>query len=123
MVTDPNRLVLVVEDSWLLATELESWLREEGLAVAGPAGSVAEAMRIADLERPQFALVDFNLGGEMSGGLIEYLKEFDISVVIVTGYSDHGGIDDEATVLQKPCSKALIMQALETAGLQRRAAH
>lgn len=123
MTAEANQTVLVVEDSWLLAAEVEFWLQKEGLTVAGPAANVSDALRIMERDQPKYALVDFNLGGEMSDGLIDRLRERDISVIVVTGYSDVSRIpDDVVTVLQKPCSKDQVMRALSAAGLQRRAA-
>ena len=59
-------LVLVVEDELLLAMDLELTLEQHGYRVLGPAGTVAEALRLLEGETPQVALLDLNLKGEMA---------------------------------------------------------
>ena len=58
-------LVLVVEDEFLIAMDLEAMLREHGWRVLGPAATVEEALRLLDGggETPDVALLDVNLRG------------------------------------------------------------
>jgi two-component system, response regulator PdtaR len=44
----PHGLVLVVEDEFLIALDLEALLREHGWRVLGPAATVAEALRLLE---------------------------------------------------------------------------
>ena len=57
--------VLVAEDDWLLAAQMETWLKEEGHEVVGVAASCSAAIALAERMRPAFAVVDYNLGGDM----------------------------------------------------------
>ena len=110
--------VLIVEDSWLLAEQVESWLSDDGIAIAGKASSPSEALSLARAGQPGFAIVDLNLGGESAFGLIENLRSQRIKVVVVTGYSNIAPREGVAAVLQKPCTKEALVGALRAAGLQ-----
>ena len=61
----PPGLVLVVEDEFLIATDLEHMLGRHGWRVLGPAATAARALRLldGDGETPDVALLDANLGG------------------------------------------------------------
>jgi ActR/RegA family two-component response regulator len=105
--------VLIVEDDWVLAAQLESWLSEEGLAVVGVAGSSATGAALAARTRPNRAIVDFNLGGEFAAPLIATLGEMAIKVVVVTGYPDVCEVGGNViAVLQKPTRKTRVIAAL-----------
>jgi CheY-like chemotaxis protein len=59
--------ILIVEDEALIAANIEEVLEESGFRVAGVASSALEALSIADEQRPQLALVDIRLSGDMDG--------------------------------------------------------
>lgn len=109
--------VLIVEDSWFLAMEVEAWLQEDGVGIAGIAGNSARALELAEVAAPDFAVVDFNLGGEFADGLIRRLRELGAKVIVVTGYSNLRSVEGAAAVVQKPCTKAQMLDALHYAGL------
>ncbi|MGD9968165.1 MAG: response regulator [Hyphomonadaceae bacterium] len=109
--------VLIVEDSWLLSVQVETWLDEDGVACAGVAANVRDALDLADSAQPGFALVDFNLGGQPADALIADLTGRGIKVIVVTGYSDIGDVPGVCCVLHKPCTKHQILSALYAAGL------
>jgi CheY-like chemotaxis protein len=102
--------VLVVEDSWHVANALKSLLEELGVQVAGPAASPGEAERLLAARRPDVAIVDINLKGEMAYGLIDRLNEHGVRVVVISGYAIPQVAQSKvAAVLQKPFSaKALL---------------
>jgi two-component system, response regulator PdtaR len=57
--------VLVVEDEFLIALDLELLLRRHGWRVLGPAATVDQALRLLRQgDTPDVALLDVNLGGE-----------------------------------------------------------
>lgn len=59
--------VLVVEDEYMLADELEMELADAGAAVLGPVGAIEDAIAIIEAEAEiDGAILDANLGGEMS---------------------------------------------------------
>jgi len=57
-------IVLVVEDDFLVATDLEHALREAGYEVAGVAVSATEAIALAKKSRVTVAVMDVRLVGE-----------------------------------------------------------
>ena len=79
-------LVLVVEDEFLLALELELLLERHGYRVLGPASTVAEALRLLEGERPDAALLDVNLRGEMVTPMAEALRARGVPFVLASAY-------------------------------------
>jgi CheY-like chemotaxis protein len=96
--------VLVVEDSWDVATGLTMLLEAWGADIVGPAATADEASRLACEHTPSVALIDINLrGGERSYDLICRLHERGIHIVVITGYADVlPATVKAAVVLQKP---------------------
>jgi CheY-like chemotaxis protein len=102
--------VLVVEDSWHVASALKALLEELEVKVAGPAATPAEAKRLLTERKPDVAIVDINLKGEMAYELIDSLNERGVRVVVISGYAIPQVAQSKvAAVLQKPFSaKALL---------------
>jgi CheY-like chemotaxis protein len=108
--------VLVVEDSWEVATALTRLLRAWGVDVLGPVATTADASRLI-CERPlDAALVDINLrGGEQAYGLIDRLHDQGIRVVVISGYSDVSVAQGKvAAILRKPLKPDLLLQSLRS---------
>jgi CheY-like chemotaxis protein len=107
--------VLVVEDSWHVATAIQSLLRSFGAEVAGPVASTADAERLLAEQLPHVAIVDINLrGGELAYGLIDKLNELAVRVIVVSGYSAPQLQQDKvAAVLQKPITEAELLAAFQ----------
>ncbi len=108
--------VLVVEDEALIGLELEQSLSARGIVVIGPCATIAEALdRIAE-HRPDAALLDLNLGGEMSFAVAEALLALGgVRIVFCTGYDGDRplppGLTD-VTVLRKPFDLEEVITAL-----------
>jgi CheY-like chemotaxis protein len=85
--TPDARRVLVVEDDYFLADDLVGALRETGLEVVGPVGTLEDAQRLVDEERIDCAILDLNLRGEMAFPVADRLGEAGIPFVFATGYS------------------------------------
>ena len=58
-----GRRILVVEDEYLIATEIKRWLQAAGSEVLGPVPSVDRALDLIEERRPDAAVLDVNLGG------------------------------------------------------------
>jgi DNA-binding NarL/FixJ family response regulator len=86
----PSLRILVVEDEILTADYLEHLLVELGHEVCGHATSVAAALRLADLHRPDLVLMDVNLGrgGDGIEAAKQILAQFSIRSLFVTAYGD-----------------------------------
>jgi DNA-binding NarL/FixJ family response regulator len=106
--------VLIVEDSWQVATGLKAFLESWGAEVMGPAATTAEAERLTAERTPDVAIVDINLRrGERSHGLIDQLHDRGIRVVVMTGYADTSVPPGKAAaILQKPMREELLLASL-----------
>ena len=56
--------VLLVEDQMIVAIEVEDMLREFGCVVVGPVGTLKQALRLAQKERLDAAVLDVSLDGD-----------------------------------------------------------
>lgn len=112
-----GRRVLVVEDEPLVAMEMEEALHGIGCEVVGPAGTVEEALRLAQAEAGQLdaAVLDVNLNGRPSFPIADLLASRDVPVVFATGYGDlpDGRASGAASVLlRKPLGRGELQAAL-----------
>jgi DNA-binding response OmpR family regulator len=114
----PGRAVLVVEDEFLIAMDLELLLQEHGWRVLGPAATVNEAFQLLQGETPHVALLDVNLQGELVTPVADQLRAQRVPFVIVTAY-DHPGqmiaALDGAPVVSKPLDERRLLAALAQA--------
>ena len=82
-----GRRVLVVEDEYMLAEDLREELERAGAEVLGPVPSVKKALEILQSEpRPDMALLDINLQGEMAWPVADLLRNTGIPFIFATGY-------------------------------------
>jgi DNA-binding NarL/FixJ family response regulator len=65
--TEPGPLILVVEDDYFVALDLEEGLRGAGMRVLGPVLTAEEAVAVARAERPVLAVMDIRLAGAKDG--------------------------------------------------------
>ena len=102
-----------MEDSWPTAAALEALLDELGMEVVGPTATISDAERLAAGHRPEVAVVDINLRGEMAYALVERLHSQGVRVVVATGYAVlPPAIAEIAVILQKPFSTPALRAAL-----------
>ena len=95
--------ILVVEDHWHVANALKSLFEAEQMVVSGPAATTADARRLAAKDKPELAVVDINLKGEMAYDLIDELHDQGLRVVVVSGYAVLPRLTRQVVaVLQKP---------------------
>ena len=95
--------IVVIEDVWIVAQSYVAMLDYLRVIVAGPAGTVADALKLVDVGPIDAALVDMNLHGEMAHGVVEQLNARGVPVVIVTGYDLEPEFESKVTaVLKKP---------------------
>ncbi|KKC24804.1 response regulator [Sphingomonas sp. SRS2] len=82
-----RRRILVVEDEYFLADDLDGALTDAGAKVLGPLPSVKEAARfIASEPSIDAAVLDINLHGEMVFPVADALRERGIPFAFATGY-------------------------------------
>jgi PAS domain S-box-containing protein len=80
--------VLVIEDEALIAMQLKLDLESEGNVVVGPFGKLSEALRAAQEDNFDIALIDINLGADNSAPIAEILDRRSIPFAFTTGYND-----------------------------------
>lgn len=82
-----GRRILVVEDEYMMADDLQYDLEEVGAQVIGPVPSVADALRLLAAEEAiDGAILDVNLRGEKAYPVADVLRERGIPFVLATGY-------------------------------------
>lgn len=85
-----GRRVLVVEDDFFLALDLEEQLEAAGAIVVGPVPSIKDAALLLAIARGiDLALLDVNLGGELVYPLADQLTAMGVPLVFVTVFARH----------------------------------
>lgn len=95
---------------------VEDLLGDLGCGIVGPAASARDAVRAAESETFDFALLDVNLGdGETSFQAAEILRQRGVPFAFVTGYGDQGVRPDLRTVpvLSKPIDPSRLARLIE----------
>lgn len=82
-----GKRILVVEDEYLVADEMAKALDAAGCAVAGPIQNLSEALRAAEAENLDAAVLDINLDGDLVWPAAKALRAQGIPFVFATGYS------------------------------------
>ncbi|WP_210526690.1 response regulator [Rubellimicrobium arenae] len=110
------RLILVVEDEFLIAMELEAVLEESGFRVLGPAATVQAALQLLDQQRPHAAVLDMNLRNETVVPVARVLRRMAVPFAIASAYGAASWPRDEALdgapSLGKPTSTATLIAAM-----------
>lgn len=84
-----GKSVLIAEDEFLIATDLEETLSDAGAIIIGPAASLSSAMRFLDeFSGIDAAVLDMNLAGELCYPIADKLLMSATPFVICTGYED-----------------------------------
>lgn len=114
----PARL-LVVEDDFLVAMDIEDRLTEAGFVVVGVAKSAAEAIDLVTRDQPEIAIMDIRILGPLDGvdTAIELRTRFDIPCVFATAHVDEATIERAAPArplgwVAKPYAIATLVQVL-----------
>ncbi|MGI4745667.1 MAG: hypothetical protein ACRYGI_07680 [Janthinobacterium lividum] len=109
--------VLLVEDNIIIAFDAEETLLALGATRVVMASNVIEALQLIETKTPSFALLDVNLGSDLSWPVATRLRELGIRYVFATGYSGEVGcpLEHRSTpVIIKPYSvKSLTFAANE----------
>jgi CheY-like chemotaxis protein len=86
-----GRRVLILEDRYLIASELTDLVEQLGAVPVGPFASVAPALTALADAQVEVALLDVNLNGEPVFPVAELLATRGVPFIFLTGY-------DEATL-------------------------
>jgi len=82
--------ILIVEDDWIVAEDIQTSLKKLGFSVSAIVPSGEEALKNAKEDNPDLVLMDIVLEGEMNGTkAAEHIrKQYNIPVVYLTAYAD-----------------------------------
>jgi CheY-like chemotaxis protein len=99
--------VLIIEDEPIIALDIQELVERCGHSVVGIAATEAEAVAIAEAERPGLVLADINLGagGDGASAVARILKHLTAPVIFVTAYPERlltGEAVEPAFVITKP---------------------
>jgi CheY-like chemotaxis protein len=109
-----DRRILVVEDEYLIAMNLQDGLENVGSVVLGPVPSVEKAIKKIESEAHiDAAVLDVNLGGALAYSVADMLVARKIPFVFTSGYEDNVLRNRYAGV--KNCPKPYLFQAIEEA--------
>ena len=79
--------ILVVEDEYLIALELDTELRTAGYRVIGPVPDIDGALELLKADAPDAAILDVSLaGGEWVTPVAETLKAMSVPFILASGY-------------------------------------
>ena len=106
--------ILVVEDEVLVALMISEMLNDLGCAVAGSAGTVCDALALAQSSDLDGAILDLNLGGEPVYPVADALAVKGVPFVFLTGYGA-GGIEPrfaDVLTISKPFHPSALEDAI-----------
>ena len=105
---------LIVDDSADFVDAARGLLGCAGITVVGVASTSADALGLFEQLRPDVALVDINLKGEMAYALMEWLHERGIRIVVISGYPDlPQSLEKVTATLHKPFTATALQAMLQ----------
>ena len=116
-----NSRILIVEDEFIVAADLEAKLTNLGYQVVGTAASGDEALTLAEEHHPHIVLMDIELQGPMSGidaGRI-IQQRTGAAIIFVTAYAavflrDPSKMQPPGLCLSKPFSSVQLKAVLQS---------
>lgn len=112
--TLPATRILIVEDNAFLALEMEDLLTEAGAEIVGPVGTLSEGLELARDTGFDLAILNVNLGDDLSYPIADQLKRRGIPYVFASASAayllppQHG----DAPKLAKPYRSADLLGAV-----------
>ena len=108
--------VLLVEDEAIIAMTAEDMLADIGCTVVETATTLADALRMAEGDGFDVALLDVNLAGEDSGPVADRLKALGKPFLFTTGYGSDGmHTEHDVPVVMKPYQIAQLEEGIGAA--------
>ena len=113
-----HRRILVVEDEYLIADDMQQSLEEVGAIVLGPVPTIEQALELLGGDpHVDGAVLDINLNGEKVFPVADALATRGIRFLFATGYdaADIPSQYRQITRCEKPVNVAAIARALDSA--------
>lgn len=110
-----GKRVLLVEDSFLVASSIAQMLEDMGCRVVGPYGTVDDAMGALDAGAFDAGVLDVNLGKETSEPVASGLMQRGVPFFFVTGYLSPALVNPKFASfarVHKPLTEAMLADAL-----------
>ena len=109
--------VLLVEDEALIRMMIAEMIEQLGHSVAGEAGNIADALRLAQTATFEFAILDINLAGAKIDPVAEIISSRGVPFIFASGYGTAGVPKSFGgrAVLQKPFLIERLGEAIEAA--------
>lgn len=118
----PGRRILIVEDEYFIAIEIDRWLSEAGHEVSGIVGSANDALAAALDQHPDLVLMDVRLAGNRDGiaAAHDIFLQTGIRCLFASAHFDPATQNRAAAAeplgwLPKPYSKLEFLAALDAA--------
>lgn len=111
-------VVLVVEDEFMIALDLQMMLEEQGYDVLGPVGRVEQALSLLNGQPPDAAVLDLNLHGHLATPVAERLRALRIPFVIASADASvvsGNAVFSGAEGIAKPIQQRHLLAALQRA--------
>jgi DNA-binding NarL/FixJ family response regulator len=82
--------ILIVEDDFFVALDLEAGLTDAGMKVVGPARTAEEAVALARAEKPLLAVMDIRLASARDGidAALDLYRDFGIRSIFASAHAD-----------------------------------
>ena len=113
----PRPRILIAEDNYLMATEVEEFVRDCGYAVAGAAPSVERGLALIAKDAVDGAVLDIDLAGTPSFPMCRALSDKGVPFLFLSAYTPNTIVPDEFSrtpQLTKPFEPAALKSALRT---------
>jgi DNA-binding response OmpR family regulator len=114
--------ILIVEDDFLIASQMETALTDEGFEIAGTAGTGKEALQLAETQSPTLVVMDIRLAGDRDGidTALELFRLHGIRCIFASAHSDYDARRRAAPAaplgwLQKPYTMASLAAMVRVA--------
>ena len=114
--------ILLVEDDYFVAIDLEDGLRDAGMQVLGPVPTAEEALALARSGHPVLAVMDIRLAGEKDGieAALELYRELGIRCIFASAhveppYRQRAAAASPLGWVQKPYTIGTVVSAVKAA--------
>jgi CheY-like chemotaxis protein len=107
--------ILVVEDEIIVSGLIAEILRDSGLKVAGPFRSNHDCLKFLDHERPDAAVLDFNIADGTSDPIALRLQEMGVPFIVASAYPKEiasGPVASALRWISKPFSEASLTEGV-----------
>jgi two-component system, response regulator PdtaR len=106
--------ILLVEDDFIVAFDMQTLLQDYGAEVLGPAATVAEGLSIVAGSKADAAVLDVNLNGEFVFALAQRLREQGVPLLFATAYADDDPLFPDADRSAPRVAKPVLPNVLIT---------